>query len=75
MRKIKKFLVGLLFYAPFGANAIPPFLIAALVALGGGALSIIGVSAYRTIAPVNMTESLGILFQLLDMPYIFWITF
>jgi hypothetical protein len=58
MKKIKNFLVGLLFYVPFGAHAIAPLLVGALIILGAGLVTTIGTSVYRTIAPLNMNESL-----------------
>ncbi len=54
MKWSKKFWTVFLSFLPFGAGAVPLW----LVGLGAGALSIVGYSVYRSVAPVDMVDSL-----------------
>ncbi|MDR2268721.1 MAG: hypothetical protein LBD94_00880 [Rickettsiales bacterium] len=55
LKKLKKFLLPLLLYIPFGAKAAVPIIAIALIAAG---VAIAGFSIYRSFVPVNLSGAL-----------------
>jgi hypothetical protein len=55
VKKLRAFLAGLLFYVPFGASAIPPLVVALIVA----AVAVAGFSIYRSFVPVDLSDGLA----------------